>query len=295
MTNAQAEWIDTHLHLLDLQRFRYDWVAGLPALQRSFGLEEYQRQARACGITHTLHMEVDVQEAQMLDETRHIAQLMREPGSVLVGALAACRPEREDFATQLEQYQNLPHVKGLRRILHTSADELSQGETFRRNLRLLGQTNYPFDLCVLARQLPVALDLVRACPQVTFVLNHCGVPDVAGQGLAPYREHIRALAQLPNVNCKISGVIAYGDAKRWGAAAQQDASSIAQDLRPFVEHCIESFGWQRVVWGSDWPVCTLTSNLGTWMAVTQELLRGVAADDVHKLASRNARRIYHLS
>src|SRR5690606_22883628 len=116
-----------------------------------------------------------------------------------------------------------------------------------------------------------------------FVLDHCGVPKVAEQELDPWRSHITELAAHPNVAAKISGVVAYAG-QDWTVAT----------LRPFVEHVIESFGWDRVVWGSARPVCTLTANLTRWVNATRELIAGASADAQAKLLHRNAERIYRV-
>jgi predicted TIM-barrel fold metal-dependent hydrolase len=119
---------------------------------------------------------------------------------------------------------------------------------------------------------------------VQFILDHCGVPLVKERALDPWRANIKTLAAEPNVACKVSGIVAYAGAD-W----------TADDLRPFVVHVIESFGWDRVVWGSDWPVCTLTADLGRWVAATRTIIAGESADNQAKLLNGNARRIYRLT
>jgi len=271
--------IDTHLHLIYQDRLRYPWLAEHPALNREFHLDDYRSQAEALGIAAALHMEVDVAEEDQAAETDFVTGL----GAPVIGAIAACRPEATDFAARLDMIATNPAVRGLRRILHTSADELGQRPIFAENLRRLAAYDLSFDLCVLARQLPMAAQLAQACPDIRFVLDHCGVPDVAGGALDPWRADIRRLAERPNVSCKISGVVAYAGAD-WTTAA----------LRPFVEHCIEAFGWDRVVWGSDWPVCTLTADLPRWVAASRDLVSGCGESEVAALFHVNARRIYRL-
>jgi predicted TIM-barrel fold metal-dependent hydrolase len=291
MGPIMREWIDTHLHLLYVESLHYDWTRSYDALKGRVALEDYMPLAQTNGITRALHMEADVRESESALETRLISQLMDIPGSPVVGAIAACRPESEQFPSFLESQQANPRVHGLRRVLHTMPDDVSLSEVFRRNLRLLPTVGYTFDLCVLARQLPLAIELARACPDVTMVLDHCGVPNVMARELSPWREHIQALAALPNVFCKISGLIAYGDAARWPIG---DVESVAADLRPFVEHAIECFGWERVVWGSDFPVCNLTRGLPVWRAVTDCLLQGCSDVELDALAHGNAIRLYRL-
>jgi len=271
--------IDTHLHLIDQERLRYPWLAEVPALNRSFPLQEYWAQARDLGIASALHMEVDVAEADQEAETAFVTGL----GAPVTAAIASCRPEHEDFAATLDRIAANPAVRGLRRILHTSPDALALQPLFAENLRRLSAHNLSFDLCVLARQLPIAAELAQSCPDVRFVLDHCGVPDIAGRAVDPWRAGITRMAALPNVVCKISGVVAYAGAD-W----------TTEDLRPYVEHCIQSFGWDRVVWGSDWPVCTLTADLTRWVRASEALLAGCSDSELDRLFSLNARRIYRL-
>lgn len=243
--------VDTHQHLWDLKQFPYSWTAGIPALNRSFTIDDYLAAAAGTGITKTVFMECDVDEPHALDEARHVQMLAgRHP--LIAGIIASGRPEHEGFAQHLEQLALLPKLRGVRRVLHTPPDELSQQTQFRENLRSLPQFNLTFDLCLLARQLPIGAELVRATPEVTYILDHCGVPDVKGHALDPWREYINKLAALPNIAaCKISGLIAYANPESW----------TVDDLRPFVDHVIACFGWDRVVWGGDWPVCTLNATL----------------------------------
>jgi predicted TIM-barrel fold metal-dependent hydrolase len=272
--------IDTHLHLVYLDRFSYPWLGDVPALNRDFTLETYRPQAEAAGIAQSIHMEVDVAEADQMRETGFVTAL----GGSVVAAISSCRPENGNFSARLEQLAQNPKVHGLRRILHTSPDELSQAPIFTENLKRLAAHRLSFDICVLARQLPLALRIARACPDVQFILDHCGGPQVKERALDPWRAGIKALAAEPNVVCKVSGVVAYAEA-HW----------TVDDLRPFVEHVIESFGWDRVVWGSDWPVCTLTADLGRWVAATRTLIAGESESNQAKLLNGNARRIYRLN
>jgi predicted TIM-barrel fold metal-dependent hydrolase len=271
--------VDTHLHLVYQDRFSYPWLAGAPALNRQWTAESYFAEAEQLGIEAALHMEVDVAEPDMAAETAFVTGVHPR----VVGAIAAGRPESRDFSAYLDNIAALPGLKGIRRILHTQPDELSQSDVFVENIRRLAAYRLPFDLCMRADQLPLGASLVERCPEVQFVLDHCGVPKVAEQELDPWRAHIRALAEHPNVMAKISGVVAYAGSD-W----------TVETLRPFVEHVIESFGWDRVVWGSDHPVCTLTANLTRWVEATRELIAGASEDEQAQLLHRNAERIYRV-
>jgi predicted TIM-barrel fold metal-dependent hydrolase len=144
---------------------------------------------------------------------------------------------------------------------------------------------------MLPAQLPLAEQLVQACPKSQFVLDHCGVPPVASGEMSPWRENIARLARMPTVACKVSGMIAYGDVNRW---PEGDVASVVRDLRPYFDHIIDCFGWERVVWGSDFPVCNLTRGLATWKAVTDVLVAGCSSAQIDALAHANALRIYRI-
>ncbi|MFT3784885.1 MAG: amidohydrolase family protein [Tepidisphaeraceae bacterium] len=173
----------------------------------------------------------------------------------------------------------------MRRVLHTQPDDLSRDPTFRRNVGSIHRHRLTFDLCVLAKQLTFGIDLVRACPETSFVLDHCGVPEVKGHALDPWRAHIELLAKTPNVvACKISGLVAYASAGDCGPDA----------LRPFVTHVVEQFGPDRVLFGSDWPVCTLSCSYGTWAQTALELTSGWTLENRQKFFARNAERVYRV-
>ena len=276
--------IDTHLHVIDQSVLRYPWLSEVAALNRDFSYRDYEREARRVGIGMALHMEVDVDPAQIEQETEQVGMLAAQPDSLIVGAIASCRPEEPDFAAYLERQRQNPLVKGFRRVLHVVPDEVSEGTLFRENLKRLSGTGLTFDLVVQPHQIPKAIALADLAPDVQFILDHCGVPDIKGGSELPWREHVAEIARRPNVTAKISGVVAYADAENWTVEA----------LRPYVEHVMEAFGWDRLVWGSDWPVCTLGGSLSTWVAATHALLEGASVEERTKLLSGNARRIWRL-
>lgn len=275
--------IDTHLHLVDRGQLSYPWLADVPALDRDWSYEAYDTVARRVGISGTLHMEVDVEEGCIGQETNMVDQLMSRPGSLIRGAIASGRPEAADFAAYLENLDGNV-VKGLRRVLHVVPDEVSQAPLFRENIRRLAGKSLPFDICMLQRQLPLAATLADAAPDVIFVLDHCGVPDMSAESFGDWKAKISELAKRPNLNIKISGIVAY-----------TGGDFTLERLRPYVEHAIDAFGWNRVVWGSDSPVCTLGgANLETWVAATYALTLGCSKDERTAFFSENAKRIWQL-
>ncbi|MBY3318343.1 amidohydrolase family protein [Rhizobium laguerreae] len=277
-------FIDTHLHIIDRSALPYPWLSGVPDLDHDFLYEAYAREARRCGITTVLHMEVDVDPAAIQAETDHVASLAEKEGSLIAGAIVSCRPEEEGFAAYLERQKADPFVKGFRRVLHVVPDDVSEGALFRENIRRISGSSLTFDLCTLPHQASRVTALADLAPDVQFVLDHCGVPDIRSDAFGPWKTGISEIARRPNVVCKVSGVVAYADAKTW----------TAQTLQPYIEHVTASFGWDRVVWGSDWPVCTLGGGLSTWVAATHTMLSGVSETERSKLLFANAQRLWSL-
>ena len=163
-------------------------------------------------------------------------------------------------------------------------DEMSQTATFRANLRKIGQRGLPFDLCFLARQLPLAAALAAALPDQTFVLDHCGVPDITGGTFAPWAAAMTDLARRPNLQVKLSGIV----------ACCAPSSANLQTLRPWVDHVINAFTPARIIWGGDWPVVNLGPGLPGWIDMSRSLLAGLSTTEQTAIASENARALYRV-
>ncbi|HUK24612.1 MAG TPA: amidohydrolase [Terriglobales bacterium] len=276
--------VDTHQHLWDLDLFHYSWLQSVPSLDRSFRMADYLAATEGLQVEKSVHLEADVDEAYMLAETRHLLALADQPGNPLEGIVACGRPENDGFCSYLDKIADHPKLKGIRRVLHTQPDELGQRKIFAKNVARLAEYGLSFDLCVLARQLPIAINLAAQCPDVTFILDHCGVPQVKEEILDPWRAHIAEISKFPNVCCKVSGLVAYADPQGW----------TAEDLRPYVEHVVSCFAWDRVMFGSDWPVCTLSASYRQWVEALTKLTAGAGETNQRKLFSENALRVYRL-
>lgn len=164
-------------------------------------------------------------------------------------------------------------------------DEMSQTPRFRKNIQSLAQRNLPFDMCFLERQLPLAYELANACPETTFILDHCGVPTIAAENYPIWRSGLERLASLPNVNCKLSGIIAYCPSPK---------EATLETLRPWMETTVETFGADRVILGTDWPVCNLTQGLPAWLTMVRKFFSSYSDDEQHAIFHSNAETIYNI-
>lgn len=272
--------IDTHQHLILRGHLGYAWADAIPVLAgRDFDRDAYAKLTAGLGVIATIFMETGVDDADYKTEARLVARMVGTDG--MLGQIAACRPEEAaGFDAWLEECQGLG-VVGFRRITHVVPDAVSQSETFRRNIRRIGAMGWPVDLCFLSRQLPLCEALVRACPDVRFVLDHCGTPDIAGGDFAEWQPRMARLAALPNLWVKLSGITAYA-APGLGIAA----------VRPYAAEVLRLFGPQRMLWGGDWPVADLGAGLPAWIAMTRQLLDGLSPDEQALIGHRNARGVY---
>ena len=269
---------DTHLHLIYTERLRYPWLDNIEFLNKPSKYDEYKIRASRLGIKGCLHMEVDVAENQICEETGLISELMEKENGPLKGAISACRPESKKFPEFLEWAQENKVIKGFRRVLHVVSDEISKSEIFRSNVKRLSGTGLTFDVCVSSQQLTLAAELIDCCPDVTFILDHCGVPDIKGGDTKEWEKQITELSKRENLIGKISGIIAYGDADTWGIG----------DIRPYFEHTVKAFGSKRLIWGSDSPVCNLGGGIETWVAATYAMTSDWTKVEKESLFWKNA-------
>jgi predicted TIM-barrel fold metal-dependent hydrolase len=275
--------LDTHQHLVYREKASYGWTKDIPPLaEGNFTLDDYKTLTEGLGIGGTLFMETGVDDPDYQQETRFVKSLADNSDNGMIGLISSIRPESDEaFETWLEETIEMG-VVGYRRILHVMPDDTSQSDIFRKNVRKIGVSGKTFDICFLPGQLPIACELAKACENTKLILNHCGVPDIAGDGLDPWRQDIKALAQIPNVICKLSGLMAYC----------APGTSSLESIEPYVDHVLNCFGPNRMVWGSDWPVVNLAKGLPEWIAVTRKILGKLSADEASSIAYGTAQIVY---
>lgn len=278
--------IDTHQHLWDLKKFRLPWLAGARPLARDFLMDDYLKAAEGLGIVKTVYMEVDVEPSQKREEADHVIDLCRRRVGPLAGAVISGKPSDAGFGDDLARFEGVAAVKGLRQVLHGEGTPPGYclDPDFVRGIRLLGERGLSFDITMRAAELGDARRLAEACPDTSFILDHCGGASVRAKDLSGWKADIDRLAGRPNVACKISGIVASAAPDPWTAA----------DLAPIVNHALSAFGPDRVVFGGDWPVCTLAATLRQWVEALREIVAERPEIERRKLFHDNALRIYRL-
>jgi L-fuconolactonase len=274
--------IDAHLHLWDPHGFKYPWLAGEPELNRPFGPAELDTGGHR--LTGAVFVEAGRVAGQARAELRWIEEVAaRWP--VLLGAVAHADLERgREVEADLRLLAAMPLVRGVRRNLQDEPPGFATNAGHVEGVRSLAGYGLTADLCVRHSQLPEVTELVALVPQVTFVLDHLGKPPVRSGDRDPWREHLRRLAGLPNVVCKLSGLTTEADLAHWRPG----------DVLPYLRDALAEFGPDRCLFGGDWPVATLATPYARWVDVVLEALAGRTPAERAQVLAGTATRVYRL-
>ena len=277
--------VDSHVHLADPGRFGYGWTAGAPSLNRTVLPHHLSEAAAPYEIDRFVFVEVDVDAPQEVEEAHWVSGLALQDRR-LQGIVACARLEKgAAVAEDLDRLGEFPQLRAIRRLIQTQPDpDFCLRPDFLKGLSLLAGRDLAFDVCVYHHHLPNVMEMVRRTPDVRFVLDHIGKPGIR-EGLSePWRENLRTLASLPNVWCKISGVVTEADHATW----------TPEEIRPYILHAIDCFGFERVMYGGDWHVVELACPYPRWVEVVDEIVADASGDERRRLFRDNAISLYRL-
>ncbi len=277
--------VDTHQHLWDLDVVRLPWLPADGPLAGSHTPEHYAVETEGLGVAATVYMEVDVHPDDFEKEAEYVLALVADPGNPMRGAVLGGRPGQASFAAYASKYAERPGVKGFRQVLHGDTPKKTWLEDqFVASIRLLGELGLRFDLCVRSEDLADAAKLAEMCPDTRFVLDHCGNANVQAHDLSDWKRGMEVVAAQRNVVGKISGIVASAKPGEW----------TSEDLAPIVHFTAECFGRDRVMFASDWPVCTQTATYRQWVEALRQITAAWSDEDQNKLFHDNAMRFYDL-
>jgi L-fuconolactonase len=273
--------IDTHVHFWDTELLNYEWLKGT-SLYRPFLPEDYRQAVGNVDIEGIVFVEVDRAPDQGLAEAEWVDSL-----DAPVKGIVAFAPLElgNDARPALDALARIPKVKAIRRLIQTEGAGFATQPRFIEGVRLMPEYNLSFDLCIKYHQLPDTIALVEQCPNVDFVLDHIAKPDIAGGEIDQWRRDIATLAQFENVTCKLSGLVNEADHAHWKPA----------DLQPYIEHVLDVFGTDRLMFGSDWPVCTWASTFSRWFETLEQFLAPLSDQEKQAIYHDNAVRFYGLA
>lgn len=277
--------VDTHQHFWTYDPDRYAWIDDrMTALRRDFLPPDARREMDAARVGAC----VAVQAQQTLDETASLLALS-DQFPFIIGVVGWVDLQAPDVDAQLAGVADHPRLVGVRHVVQDEPDGFLERPAFRRGLARLERLDLTYDLLVYARQLPGAVAVARAFPRQRFVLDHLGKPDVRGGEYQAWRGELNQLAALPNVCCKLSGLVTEADWHTWTPA----------QLRPYLDAALDAFGPDRLMIGSDWPVCTLAAGykdvidlardaIGEYSVAEQERMLGGTACEFWNITTKES-------
>jgi L-fuconolactonase len=272
--------IDAHQHFWQYDPVEYGWIDdSMQALKQDFSPADLQREMGRAGFERS----IAVQALQTLDETRRLLALA-DLHPFIAGVVGWVDLRSAEVDVELEELAAHRRLLGVRHVVQAEPAGFLSSAGFRRGIARLDRYGLTYDILVYARQLPEVVEFVRAFPNQRFVLDHLGKPDVKGSAFQAWRTPFEELAAFPHVWCKLSGLVTEAD---WG-------SWTPEQLRPYIETALECFGPERLMVGSDWPVCTLASPYTRTMEIVEDALGGCSSKERASVLGGTAQRLWNL-
>lgn len=273
---------DAHAHFWDLDKLQYPWLREVPPINKSFGLTDYYEATKGIPVRHIIFVQCECLPGQYLTEIDYVTQLAATDSRIR-GIVAYFPLEAADAAEKLEAIIKNKLIRGIRR-LEEEPVPLYSNPAFVAGLQRLQEHDLCFDLGVKAHQLPAAVQLVQTKPDIRYMLDHFGKPEIRKGAFDQWKQQMKALSRNGNVYCKLSGLVTEADWHSW----------TIDDLKPYFETVLECFGSHRVVFGGDWPVVSLASSYRQWFDTAVRLCAALSPAEQDRIFCRNALDFYRI-
>jgi L-fuconolactonase len=276
--------IDAHLHFWNPGLLHYPWLTRIPALQRAFLPEHFAPLANG-SVDGVIVVEANCEPTEAMAEAEFVDGLAAREPRVLASVASVDLLDEEARGPTLRRLAHRDRVAGIRHNIQGHRAGYCLRAAFVRGVNDVAEHGFTFDLCITADQLDDVIELVRRCPDTRFVLDHCAKPAVRDNAFSSWAQLLERLASYERVSCKLSGLL---------SEARPDQRN-AEALRPYVEHAHMCFGVERLLYGSDWPVCTIAGGETVWRDIVDDLTAAWSPSDRQALYSDNAIRLYGLA
>ena len=276
--------VDSHVHFWDIELLEYKWLLEEPSIRRTYLPSDLLQETTDCHIDKLIFVQADCLPSQGLDEVKWVTELAAV--ETRIAGIVAFAPIENNtlLESTLDRLAGIELVRGVRRILQSEADGFGTHKEFVEGVLNLEKFGFTFDVCVNHTQLPDVVELVDRCPSVNFVLDHLGKPDIKNKKLHAWKDHISDLSAHPNISCKLSGMATEADRASWTTA----------EFVPYIEHALESFGIDRVMFGGDWPVATLATTYQGWFEALLDCLSHLSSSELDCIFQKNAEKFYRI-
>ena len=272
--------IDAHQHFWRYHPVQHSWINDeMAVIRKDFLPEDLQPVLQENGVEGCIAVQADQTEA----ETDFLLQLAAE-NNFIKGVVGWVDLQAKNLQDRLEHYAHFPVIKGFRHILQGEKPEFMLQSSFKNGFGLFKYYNFTYDILIYPRHLPAALQLVKQFPDVQFVIDHIAKPYIKNGLIDKWKEDMIAIAQYPNVHCKISGMVTEADMRNWKQP----------DFTPYLDVVTEAFGINRIMYGSDWPVCLAAGSYNAVMGIVKEYFASFSADERQSFFNKNASAFYHL-
>ncbi len=278
--------IDTHVHIWDPGSISYPWLADVPKINKPHLPADYRQATVELDIETLIFLQCEADFQQYHQEVQWVTEQIEDEPRFKAMVPWAPLEKGEDAGEELAQLARNPLVRGIRRIIQFEPDvKFCLQPRFVRGVQLLAEFDMHFEICIKGdEQFLNTLKLVDRCPDVQFILNHIGKPFIKEKIVEPWATYIKELASMPHAWCKMSGLMNEADGETW----------TPDDLRPYIDHVLESFGLGRVMFGGDWPVCTLAGTHRRWIDMLWDAVNDRSAEDRNQLFYANAAKFYRV-
>ena len=273
--------IDSHHHFWKYDPIEYDWIDdSMKVIRKDFLPENLKTTIQEAGVDGV----ISVQARQSVEETDWLIGMAHQNEFIkgVVGWLPLVQKDIEEY---LEKYADEKKLKGVRHVIQGEPDpEFMLRKDFNHGISLLKKYSLVYDILIVERQLPNTIRFVDQHPEQVFVLDHIAKPLIGRNELSPWKENIQELAKRENMNCKISGMVTEADYQKWTPS----------QLLPYIEVILEAFGPDRLLFGSDWPVCLVATTYTNWVNLVRKNITSYTETEQAKIMGENALRLYQL-
>jgi len=278
--------IDAHIHIWDVNRLEYPWLAGVPAINRTYLLSDYDLARGSYAVEAMVFVQCECKSELHLDELAWVQSVANADPRLQAIVPWAPLETGDAVAGELARIAADSRVRGVRRIIQFEDDiDFCVRPGFIRGVQLLGENDLHCELTIAPPHFPNVLKLMAACPGTRFILDHIGNPGIAAGRLQPWKDFLKEFAATGPHACKFSNLVCNADLAKW----------IVADLRPFADVVLETFGPDRLVWGSDWPHALRASSWRRWLEAADVLTASLSETDRRKIFHDNAASFYRIA
>jgi L-fuconolactonase len=255
----------------------------VPAINQTFLVADYQAATRNFSIEKMVFVQCECLPEQCMEEVQFVMEQALIDKRIQGIVAYAPLEQGKEVAKVLDVYKNNALIKGVRRMYDDSPG-LCHSPAFLDGLNMLPSYNLSFDISVKPHALTASIQMIKQCPGTSFILDHLGKPDILNKSFKEFQDNIEELASLPNVVAKLCGLITEADWAHWSV----------KELKPYIDHAVKLFGFDRLLFGGDWPVLLLAGSFEQWLNVLCEVLQFSSREEALRLFHDNAERIYKL-